>query len=384
MDLQGVPLCDLTRAAREVENDLIAAASRVIKSGQFILGGEVSAFEAEVAEYLGVRHIVGVGNGTDALWLGLRAAGVQPGDAVLTTPFTFFATASSIFNAGAVPAFVDIEPETFNLDAARLKEALSSWEEQHIGMGRRLAAIVPVHLYGLAADVDAISSLATDAGVPVVEDAAQAMGSSLLGGAKVGTTGIAVCFSMFPTKNLGALGDAGCIATNDSQVAERLRMLRAHGSRAKYHHELIGTNSRIDELQAAFLRVKLRRLDEYIQARRRAAELYEELLAKVTEVGLPHAQDRSVHSFHQYTLRVPASARNRLREALAAQGIQTAIYYPIPVHLQPAVSELGYSAGDFPESERAAKEVLSLPMFPRITEEEQTHVAHHIATFFGS
>ena len=376
-----VPLLDLGRVTRELEAELLEAAGRVIRSGRYILGPEVEALEAELAEYLGAPHVIGVGNGTDALWLSLRAAGVKPGDAVLTSPFTFFATASAIYMAGATPAFVDIEPETFNMDVGLLKETLSSGDPTP---GRRLAAIVPIHLYGLAADTAGIGSVAEEAGVPVVEDAAQALGTRLAGGDMVGTTGFAACFSMFPTKNLGALGDAGCISTADPETDDRLRLLRAHGARPKYHHRLLGTNSRLDEMQAAFLRVKLRRLDEHVAMRRAAAARYSELLRDVPQIQVPTADDQGTHSFHQYTIRVPDGKRDGLREALTEAGVQTSIYYPVPVHLQAAVEDLGYKPGAFPESERAAGEVLSLPIFPGITESEQEIVAGRIAAFFAA
>ena len=379
--LKGVPLADLGRATSEIESELIEAAARVLRSGRYILGPEVAALEEELADYLGVSHVVGVGNGTDALWLSLRAAGVQPGEAVLTTPFTFFATASAIFTAGAVPVFVDIEPDTFNMDPALLKEALSSGDP---GRRRRLAAIVPVHLYGLAADADAIAALAADADVPVVEDAAQAIGSLLPGGARVGTTGLAASFSMFPSKNLGAFGDAGCISTSSDEVDDRLRLLRAHGARPKYHHRVIGTNSRLDELQAALLRVKLRKLDDYVEMRRAAAARYDELLGEVAEVRVPRVVQPGTHSFHQYTIRVPSGDRGALKDFLAEAGVQTAIYYAIPLHLQEAVRGLGHVEGDYPVSESAAAEVLSLPIFPGITEAEQQLVAGRIAAFFAS
>lgn len=376
-----VPLADLTRAVRDLEPELIDAATRVIRSGRFILGPEVSALEEELAAYLEAPYVVGVGNGTDALWLSLRAAGVGAGDAVLTTPFTFFATASAIFTAGAVPVFVDIDPDTFNIDVASLKDALSSGDT---GRGRRLAAVVPVHLYGLAADVETIGSIADDSGIAVVEDAAQAMGSRLPSGAKVGTTGFTSCFSMFPTKNLGALGDAGCISTSDPEVQDRLRLLRAHGARPKYHHSIIGTNSRLDELQAALLRVKLRRLDDFIEMRREAAVRYNALLEDVDQVDVPQIGDFVNHSFHQYTVRVRGDRRDPLKQALSEAGIQSAVYYPVPLHLQSAVNDLGFVSGQFPEAEKAAREVLSLPIFPGITTAEQEYVASHVARFFGA
>lgn len=375
-----VPLADLTRASRDLEASFIDAAARVIRSGRFILGPEVEALERELADYLDVPFVVGVGNGTDALWLSLRAAGVGPGDAVVTSPFTFFATASAIHTAGATPVFVDIERDSFNMDAKLLGHVLREAGGEHDD--RRIAAIVPVHLYGLPADATAIGSIAADAGVPVVEDAAQAMGSRLADGAKVGSTGFAACFSMFPTKNLGGFGDGGCISTTSEEVQDRLRLLRAHGARPKYHHSIIGTNSRLDEMQAALLRIKLQKLDEFVAMRRQAAARYDELLQGIGEVDTPRSD--AGHSFHQYTVRVSGGVRDRLKQALTEVAIGTAVYYPIPLHLQAAVEELGYSAGDFPQAERAAAEVLSLPIFAGITEAEQEYVAGHIRDFFAA
>jgi len=379
-----VPPFDLTRQFENLKEELINAVNKVLASGRYILGPEVEAFEKEVANYLGVKHAIGVASGTDALWLSLKALGVGPGDLVLTTPFTFFATASAILNTGATPVFADINPLTFNLDPEKVKEALEGrspvW--QRLGLKpEKVKVILPVHLYGQAADMDALLEIARQYDLKVVEDAAQAMGTKYKG-QKVGSFGEFGCFSFFPTKNLGAFGDGGLVVTQDDELAEKVRMLRAHGSKPKYYHHLVGTNSRLDAIQAAILRVKLPHLDKWIEARRNIANIYDSLLGKVEKVKIPYRASYSYHTFHQYTLRILNGQRDELRSYLKEKGIGTGIYYPLPVHLQPVLKPFGYIEGDFPEAEKACKEVLSLPMWPELTEDEARYVAQTVKDYF--
>ena len=379
-----VPPFDLTRQFENLKEELINAVNKVLASGRYILGPEVEAFEKEVANYLGVKHAIGVASGTDALWLSLKALGVGPGDLVLTTPFTFFATASAILNTGATPVFADIDPLTFNLDTEKVKEALEGrspvW--QRLGLRpEKVKVILPVHLYGQAADMDALLEIARQYDLKVVEDAAQAMGTKYKG-QKVGSFGEFGCFSFFPTKNLGAFGDGGLVVTQDDELAGKVRMLRAHGSKPKYYHHLVGTNSRLDAIQAAILRVKLPHLDKWIEARRNIANIYDSLLGKVEKVKIPYRASYSYHTFHQYTLRILNGQRDELRSYLKEKGIGTGIYYPLPVHLQPVLKPFGYIEGDFPEAEKACKEVLSLPMWPELTEDEARYVAQTVKDYF--
>ncbi len=371
-----VPAFDLTRQIANLKPELMSAFERVLGSGHFILGSEVEALEREMAAYLGAKHASGVASGTDALWLALKALGIGPGDKVLTVPFTFFATASAILNTGADPVFIDIEEDTFNLDFEDVKRFL---EGQSMVHGRlkvrpeRIKAILAVHLYGQAVDMAPLRDLAQERGILLIEDAAQAIGAEYHG-KRVGTLGSVGCFSFFPTKNLGGFGDGGLVATNDDGFAEKIRLLRAHGSRQKYYHQIIGTNSRLDALQAAVLRVKLKRLDEWIVARQAIAARYDESFQTGEVVRPPARGANRNHTYHQYTIRVPAGRRDQLRNFLQQQAIETAIYYPVPVHLQSALSHLGYREGDFPKSEQACREVLSLPIFPELKMEEQKRV----------
>lgn len=372
-----VPLLDLGRQYERIAPEIHAAVDRVLSSQHFIGGDEVAAFEHAAATYLGAADVVACASGTDALWLGLIAAGVEPGDVVITSPFTFFASASAIARAGAVPLFVDIEPETFNLSAEALRRRLS--EEKPY----KLRALEPVHLYGQCADMDALSALAEEHRLVVVEDAAQAYGANWRG-RRAGTLGTLAAFSFYPTKNLSAYGDGGCIATSSAEVAGRLRRLRNHGTRERYFHEELGWNSRLDGLQAAVLRVKLKYIDQWNGERRQRAATYDRLIAAAglaARVVTPKTIQQAHHIFHQYVVRVPE--RDRLRQFLADRGIATEIYYPLPLHLQKCFRYLGYSEGDFPEAERAAREVLALPMFPELTEEEQRHVVENIAQFYS-
>ena len=371
-----VPLFDATRQYQRLREELLAAAERVLASGRYILGEEVEAFEREVAAYLGVKHAIGVASGTDALWLSLKAVGVGPGDCVLIPPFTFFATASAVLNTGAIPVFADIDPKTFNLDPVQVEEALEGknpvW--QRLGIDpKKVKAMIPVHLYGQPADMDELMDIARRYNLWVIEDTAQAMGA-VYKGKKAGTIGHLGAFSFFPTKNLGAFGDGGLVVTNDDALAQKVRMLRAHGSRKKYYHEMVGTNSRLDALQAALLRVKLRHLDEWIDSRRRIAARYTKAFREVEGLVPPYEAPARKHTYHQYTVRVLGGQRDALQGALREAGVGTAVYYPGPVHLQKALESLGYQLGDFPHAEGACQEVLSLPIFPELTEDEIDYV----------
>lgn len=368
-----VPLLDLRAQYATFRHEVGQAIERVLDSQYFILGEEVRAFEHRAAEYCGVRHAIGCASGSDALLLALLALEIGPGDEVITVPFTFFATAGAIVHAGAKPVFADIEPETFNIDVARLGDVLDRHPEAR--------AILPVHLYGACADMDPILELARARGIAVIEDAAQAIGSEYKG-RRAGGLGELGCFSFFPTKNLGAFGDGGMVTTNDDRLAERLRALRVHGSHTKYIYERVGLNSRLDALQAAVLRVKIEYLDGWTDARQRNAARYTE---KLHELGAPvvtpaPAPYQTRHIYNQYTLLCPRRAE--LRQALASQGIDTEIYYPLPLHLQKCFADLGYRAGDFPASERCSREALSLPVYPELPPEDQDRVAVAIAAFY--
>lgn len=372
-----IPVLDLTRQYNAIRKEIDAAVARVLSSGRFILGSEVEAFEQEIAEYLGVRHAIGVASGTDALLLSLRALGIGPGDAVVVPSFTFFATAGAVHNVGATPVFVDVDPHTLNIDPRKVEERLAT----DLTLRAKTKAIIPVHLYGQMADMDEIVALAEKFGLYAIEDAAQAIGAEYKG-RKAGSVGHLGCFSFFPTKNLGAYGDGGMVVTNDDDLAERVRMLRVHGAKPKYYHHLVGYNSRLDALQAAILRAKLPHLAEWTKARQRIAARYDELLRDIEGIKLPHRAPNRTQIFHQYTVRVPGGKRDALRAYLAERGIGTEVYYPLPLHLQPCFRHLGYREGDLPESERASREVLSFPMFPELTDEELEYVAGAIKRFY--
>ena len=375
----NVPQLDLGRQYAAIRDEVLAAIERVCASQHFILGEEVAALEREIGAYVGSAECVACASGTDALWLSLLTLGVGPGDEVLTSPFSFFASASSIVRTGARPVFADIDPQTFNLDAKDVERRLSAYPRM------RLKAIIPVHLYGQVCDPEAFRSIAEVRGIAILEDAAQAFGAAWRG-KRAGSFGAAAAFSFYPTKNLSAFGDAGCVTTSDGPLAAHLRMLREHGSRTRYLHEEVGWNSRLDAIQAAVLRVKLKHIDRWNTERAERAAVYERLIAEAgltsgndAPVKLPPRAAEAHHIFHQYTIR--ARKRDELRVFLAERGIGTQIYYPMPLHLQPALGYLGYAAGDFPEAERAAGEVLSLPMFPELTEEEQRTVVGAMAEF---
>ena len=378
-------MLDLKRQYASIKPEIDAAVERVLTSQHCIGGPELDAFERESAEYLGVSASVGCASGTDALWLALHACGVRPGSSVVTTPFSFFASVSSIVRCGATPILADIDPATLNLDPGKVETALKRQ--------RNIRAVMPVHLFGQCADMYRLSELVGEHQIAIVEDAAQAFGAAW-NGKKAGALGKAAAFSFYPTKNLSACGDAGCVTTDDAEVAAQVRRLRNHGSERRYFHSEIGWNSRLDAIQAAVLRVKLRHLDDWNQRRRMIACRYHGML---TAAGLVQAQAESVtreapiallaslpgahHIYHQFVVR--AFDRDRLRTFLGERGIGSEIYYPLPLHLQEAFAYLGYRAGDLPESERAAKEVLALPIFPELREDEQQRVVSAIGEFYS-
>ncbi|MFZ0295560.1 MAG: DegT/DnrJ/EryC1/StrS family aminotransferase [Candidatus Sulfotelmatobacter sp.] len=386
-----MPILDLQRQYLQVREEVLASVERVCASQHYILGAEVEELEREIATFCGASDAVGCASGTDALWLALAAAGVQPGDQVLTTPFSFFASASAIVRAGARPVFTDIDPRTCNLDPAQVESFLHSSPHDN------LRVLLPVHLYGQCAEMDRLQQLAEEFHLSVVEDAAQAIGArweNTSGKSRsAGSMGVSAAFSFYPTKNLSAYGDAGLVATSDPEMAAHMRRLRNHGSPRRYVHEEFGWNCRLDAMQAAILRVKLKYVEGWNDARRQRAATYDHLFAEAglsageyprgentSPIQLPQTARKAHHVFHQYVVR--AYRRDELREFLTARQIGTEIYYPIPLHLQPCFVYLGYRKGDFPEAERAAEEVLALPMFPELTEEEQKRVVSSIADFY--
>ena len=394
--LQPVPLLDFSREYAALRDEILAAITAVCDTQRFILGPQVTDFEALAAAALPVEHAIGCASGTDALWLALAACGIgashtgeliAPSQAVVTTPFSFFATASCILRAGAQPVFADIDPRTFNLSPGSAAEAI---ERHHNGNTTTVAAILPVHLYGQCADMDAFNTLAAQHGLAVIEDAAQAWGAKW-NGVPAGALGHAAAFSFYPTKNLAAAGDAGLVTTEDPAIAERAHMLRAHGMRQRYFHDEVGWNSRLDSLQAAVLSVRLRRVDAGNARRRDIAALYASLFEKaglttntlnVDEgIVLPATDRRAEHVFHQFVIRAPR--RDDLRAFLQQHSIGSEIYYPLPLHLQACLAHLGYKQGDFPHSEQAAHEVLALPIFPELRNDEAETVVEAIRRFYA-
>ncbi len=366
----NVPLLDLTAQYLAIKADVDAAIAEVMASQHFILGPKVEQCEEAIARYCGSAHAIGVSSGSDALLACLMAEGIGPGDEVITTPYTFFATAGAIARVGATPVFVDIDPETYNLNPSLIDAKVT----------RRTRAIIPVHLYGQMADMDAVMEVAASFGLIVIEDAAQAIGAEH-NGKRAGTIGHYGCFSFFPSKNLGAAGDGGMIVTDDTGRAERLRCLRAHGARPKYHHRLIGGNFRLDAIQAAIVSAKLPHLDRWTAARQRNAALYSVLLGDLAgsrKIALPSVvTDRPI--FNQYVIRT--DSRDGLKKALESRGVATEIYYPVPMHLQECFAYLDQPVGAFPESERAARETLAIPVHPELTVAQARHVAACIRAF---
>ncbi len=375
-------MLDLERQYAPLRQELLEAMAGVLDSRQFILGNAVAGFEASAARALGVAHAVGCSSGTDALWLALAAVGIGPGSAVVTTPFSFFASTSAILRAGGDVVLADIDPTTFNLEPRWVEAALDS------PRGKAVRAILPVHLYGQTADWELFARLGREHRLALIEDAAQAWGAEWKG-RKAGGLGEVAAFSFYPTKNLSAAGDAGMVTTNSDEIAERLKMLRQHGMRRRYYHDEVGWNARMDGFQGAILAVKLKYIDGWNRKRREVAERYDALFraAGLAERGpypvhgivLPHDAPGRIHVWHQYVIR--SSRRDALREFLASRNIGSEIYYPVPLHMQDALQSLGYKEGDFPEAERAAREVLALPIFPELREDEQETVVGAIGEF---
>ncbi|MFN8001297.1 MAG: DegT/DnrJ/EryC1/StrS family aminotransferase [Acidobacteriota bacterium] len=368
-----VPLLDLVAQHQTIRDEMMAAVTRVFDTQQFVMGAGVEEFEREIAAYGQVKHAIGCASGSDALLLALMVLGVGEGDEVITTAYTFFATTSAITRLGARPVYVDIAYDDFNLNVERLAQAITP----------KTKAILPVHLYGQCARMDVILEAARRHNLPVVEDAAQAIGADFQG-QRAGTMGVIGCFSFFPSKNLGAAGDGGLLTTNDDALAAQLRMLRVHGMEPKYYHQVVGINSRLDALQAAVLRVKLQHLEDWTIARQRNAERYGQLFsaAGLEEVVTPKVHADCRHIFHQYTIR--AQRRDELKAFLQKADIGTEVYYPVPLHLQECFAFLGHRPGDLPETERAAQECLSLPIYPELTAEQQQYVVSKIVEFYQS
>jgi len=368
----NVPLLDLQAQYVSLRDDMRRAIERVMDSQRFVLGDEVRELENSIAEYCQTKHAIGCASGSDALLLALMALNIKQGDEVITTPFSFFATGAAIARLGARPVFVDIDPRTYNLDVSRVADAITSDTK----------AIIPVHIYGQCAQMDPLLELGKRHGVAIVEDAAQAIGATD-DERRAGSMGLMGCFSFYPTKNLGGAGDGGILTTNDDAIARRLRRLRTHGGANEYQHEEIGINSRLDELQAAVLRVKLSSLDKWSDERARKADFYSQLL---TDAGLsfplvtPHVRPDGRHIFHQYVVRTPGN-RDALMDHLKNKGVGTKVYYPVPLNLQECFSYLGYKEGDFPEAERAARETFALPAYPELAEAQQLYVVEAIKSF---
>ncbi len=373
--MSTIPLADVGARIESVQDALREALDRVLRSGRFILGPEVKAFEDEIAERCGATQGIGVSSGTDALLVAMMALGLGPGDEVITTPMSFFASVGSIIRTGATPVFADIEEKTFNLDASKALERV----------GQKTKAIEVVHLFGQCGDVKPLRDEIKDGGVAIIEDMAQALGASR-DGTPAGGMGTVGCLSFFPTKNLGGIGDGGMVITTDDELADMVRMLRGHGARPKYYHHHVGGNFRLDELQAAALRVMLPKLDGWNEQRLANADRYDQMLheAGLVDRGLIKRPPRASgchHIFHHYVVRV-SEDRDELREHLGQRGVSTAVYYPVCLHQQPCLKELGYGEGDFPVAEKASREVLALPVYPEITVEQQAQVVEAIKGFF--
>jgi dTDP-4-amino-4,6-dideoxygalactose transaminase len=365
----NIPLVDLKAQYNSIKDELDDALRRVIRNVQFILGPEVEALESELSAYCQTNFAVGVASGTDALQLSLLACGIKPGDEVITTPFTFIATAEAITQCGATPVFVDIDPKTYNIDPEKIEPKIT----------KKTRAILPIHLYGQPADMDPVLELARKYNLKVIEDCAQALGAEY-NGKKVGSLGDAGCLSFFPSKVLGAYGDGGMVITNDGEIREKMIMLRNHGCKQKYYHLIPGFNSRLDELQAAILRVKLKYLERWLEQRRQKASLYSRLLSNIEGVSSPYIASYARHIFNYYTIRIDSNKveRDKLRQHLSAKGVATAIYYPLSLHLQQVYKPLGYKPGDLPISEKAQEEVISLPIYAELSEEQVEKITEAI------
>ena len=368
-----VPLCDIGLQYRDHQDEIEAAVLGVLRSGQAILGPVVAAFEQEAADYCRATHALGCGSGTDALLLALHALDIGPGDEVILPPFTFFATVGSVTRVGATPVFVDVDPDTYNIDPALIEAAITP----------RTRAIMPVHLFGRCAEMDAIWDIADRHGLYVIEDAAQSFGSDYRG-RRCGSLGVISCFSFYPSKNLGTLGDAGMVTTNNADLHAKMAALRNHGCEVKYYHKYVGWNARLDAVHAAILRVKLPHVDAWIEGRRAAAGRYDTLIAAQGLDGFferPALNPSGLHTFNQYVVRVAGGQRDALVKFLKAEGVGCEVYYPLPLHQQECLTHLGHRAGDFPVSEAAAKGVLALPIFPEITEAQQVRVVEVCGQF---
>ncbi|TCP65931.1 DegT/DnrJ/EryC1/StrS family aminotransferase [Baia soyae] len=366
--MKKIPLLDLKAQFATIREEVLAAVENVFESGAYILGPEVKALEKEVAEYIGVKHAIGVANGTDALVLTLDAMGVGPGDEVITTPFTFFASAETVSQVRGTPVFVDVDPETYNLDIEQLKAKITD----------KTKVIIPVHIFGQPANMDELRAIAEEKGIYILEDAAQAMGSQFQG-QMIGSWGDAATYSFFPTKNLGGYGDGGMVVTNNDELAQKIRILRVHGSSPKYYHSMIGYNSRLDEIQATALRIKLRHLDQWNDARREKATIYNELLKDTPLVTPYEAPDRK-HIYHLYI--VQAEQRDELMKYLGEHGISTGVYYPVPLHLQEVYKDLGQGEGSMPVSEYLSKRTFALPLYPELSHEDMNYIVDTIKKFY--
>lgn len=358
-----VPMVDLKKQFKDIREEVIEVVTEILESSQYVLGPKVSEFEKKIADYHGVREAIGVASGTDALHLSIDALGISEGDEVITTPFTFFATVEAILYTGAAPVFVDIEPDTLNIDVSQIESKITE----------KIKAILPVHLFGHMADMERILDIAKRYGLKVIEDCAQSFGARL-NDKKAGSFGDAGCFSFYPSKNLGGYGDGGMIILNDSMVADTIRKLRNHGSRGSYRHENVGFNSRLDEIQAGILLVKFKRIDEYNRKRRQNAALYNELLSG--KVKCPVEKNGAYHVFHQYT--IMSERRDEIQKRLKENGVSSVIYYPVPLHMQDALKFLGYKEGAFPVAEKVARKVLSLPIYPELEESVIIRIAEII------
>lgn len=366
--MKQIPLIDLKAQFATIREEIIESVTNVLESGTYIMGPEVKQLEQEIADFVGVKHAIGVANGTDALLLALDAAGIGPGDEVITTPFTFFATAEVVSQLGATPVFVDIDPKTYNIDVEQIRSKINN----------KTKAIIPVHIFGQPAEMDEIMKIAEEHNLFVLEDGAQAIDAEYKG-KKVGNLGTAGTFSFFPTKNLGGYGDGGMLVTNDDAIAEKVRILRVHGSNPKYYHSMIGYNSRLDPVQAAALRVKLRHLRSWNDARREKAAIYDELLKDTPVVTPYHAQDRR-HVYHLYILQ--SEEREELMKHLKENGIACGVYYPVPLHQQEVYQSLGYEEGSLPIAEKMAKRTFAIPLYAELSREDQEYIANTIRNFY--
>jgi dTDP-4-amino-4,6-dideoxygalactose transaminase len=365
--MNNIPLLDLKAQYRSISGQIDEAVKKVVESQSFVLGNEVEALEKEVAAYCRAGYGIGVASGTDALLLSLRGLGIGQGDEVITTPLTFMATAEAISNLGATPVLADIEPDTYNIDPSLIEEKITA----------KTKAILPVHIFGQCADMDPIMDLAEKKGLRIVEDCAQAIGADYKG-RRAGSMGDAGCLSFFPSKNLGGFGDGGMVVTNDKELADRIKLLRVHGSRERYYHETIGYNSRLDAIQAAVLRVKLKYLDEWLKARRSIADFYTNELAQIGLIT-PDVPDYNVHTYHLYIITLPS--RDKLLKRLESVGIGARVHYPVPLHLQKCYADLGHKRGDFPVSEKVSDQLIAIPLYPELSTEDRERVAGAVKEF---